>query len=123
MDLSAIKAVEKTLDILHPATDEPTGLSFVVVPQSDERVQAVRRKFQNQQLAKRNAKLNAEQAETFNKSMRAASVVGIKWKGEASFKGEQLKYTPENVELLLAETWIAEQLDAELEDTAGFFTV
>ena len=121
MDLSAIKAVEKTLEILHPATDEKTGLELVLVPQSDERVQAVRRKFQNQQLARRNAKLNAEQAEQFNKAMRAASVVGIKWKGTASFNGEQLKYTPENVELLLAVPWIAEQLDAELEDTAGFF--
>lgn len=121
MDLSAIKATEKTVDIKHPATGLPTGLQLTIVPMTDQRVQAVQRKTTNARLAKRNAKLTSEQLEAEARELMDAAVVGVTWGGTASLHGEKPKHSPETVKALLDIDWIRKQVDEELSDQESFY--
>ncbi len=122
MDLGKIKLTEAKLNVLHPVTGLETGLILGVVSDSDPRVAKVRHAFTNQRLAKQKAKMTAEQLEHFNDEILAASVVSITWTGDASWNGEQLKHTPENVKKLLEADWLKAQIAELKEDNAGFLT-
>ena len=122
MDLGKIKLTEAKLNVLHPVTGLETGLILGVVSDSDPRVTKVRHAYTNQRLAKQKPKMTAEQLEHFNTEILAASVVSITWTGDASWNGEQLKYTPENVKKLLEADWLKAQVAELKEDNAGFFT-
>lgn len=122
MDLSAIKAAAKTIDILHPATEQPTGLRVTLVPLSDPKVQAVQRSITNARLAKRNTKLTSEQIDADAMQLMTAAVTGLEWTGDSSFNGDKLKCTPDNVRLLLEQDWIKKQIDDDLGRAEGFFS-
>ena len=122
MDLGKIKAVEAKLNVLHPVTGLETGLILGVVSDSDPRVAKVRHAFTNQRLAKQKTKMTAEQFEHFNNEVLCASITSIAWTGDASWNGEQLKHTPENVKKLLEADWLKAQVAELKEDNVGFLT-
>lgn len=121
MDIASITATERTVDIKHPANGEPIGLRVTLLPDSDAKVVAARRKFLNERL-QRGKKITAEVIEAQQTSLIAAAVNGWDWAGEATFRGEKPEFNEANLRKVLKELpWIKAQLDEELGDEAAFF--
>lgn len=122
MDLSNIVAVGRTVDILHPKTKEPVGLKVDLLPDTDEKVEAARRKIQNRRLASRSIKVTAEQMDAEGIELLSAAITGWEWCGELTFRGEKPECTPENVRRVLkALPWVKKQIDEESGYTEAFF--
>lgn len=120
-DISTIVAAARTVDIKHPATAEPIGLKVTVLPDSDPKVKAARRKWLNERL-QRGMKVTAEKLEAQQLSIIEAAVSGWEWEGELTFHGEKPAFTDGNLRKVLKELpWIKSQLDEELGDEAAFF--
>ena len=121
MDISAISANERTIDILHPATGEPTGLKVTLLPGTDEKVESARRKITNRRLQSRSQKITAEQLEAEGMELLLASVSGWEW-GEATLGGEQPEFSADNVRRVLKQhKWIRDQIDREAGYSEAFF--
>lgn len=121
MDIFSIKPSTATVDIRHPATQEPIGLTIRLLPMSDKAVKAVQRRNANELYRARGMKITAEKAEANRLDILVAAVEGWEWSGDASFNGEKLECTPENVRKVLKVDWLREQVDEALGDDASFF--
>lgn len=121
MDLSTIETRERRVSLTHPATGEPLGLHVTLRPTDHEEVEKVRRRNLNKRLASRNSRITAEQAEAQAKDVLIAAVADWEWDEGASFNGEQLECTEENVRKVLSVKPIRDQIDQELGDEAAFF--
>ncbi len=120
-DLSNVVAVERRLDILHPATQESVGLVLTLLPDSHPQVKAAARKSINDRINHR-GKVSAEHIEASRISMLAASVGGWEWQGELTFHGSKPEFNPQTLQQLLKELpWVGEQVDVALTDRAEFF--
>ncbi len=120
-DLANIVAVERHLDIVHPATQEPVGLVLNLLPDNHPQVKVAARKSINDRINHR-GKVSAEQIEASRISMLAASVGGWEWQGELTFHGEKPDFSPQTLQQLLKELpWVGEQVDVALTDRAQFF--
>jgi hypothetical protein len=121
MDLSSIKPSSRPVPIKHPVTDEPTGLVFRLLPDSDPKVKAVRRKRMDAHLNRRN-KFTAVQLEAFSLDLLVAATEGWEWNGDIDFRGSKPEFNEANVRAVLKELeWARKQLDEELGDDAAFF--
>lgn len=121
MDISSITAAERVVDIKHPATAEPIGLKVTLLPDTDPKVKAARRKFLNERL-QRGMKVTAEKLEAQQLSIIEAAVGGWEWLGDLTFHGEKPDFTEANLRKVLKElSWVKSQLDEELGDDAAFF--
>ena len=121
MDISSITAAERTVDIKHPSNGEPLGLKITLLPESDAKVQAARRKWLNERM-QRGKKLTAEKAEAGQLLFLESAVNGWNWEGELTFHGDKPEFTEANLHKVLKELpWIKAQLDEELGDEAAFF--
>ena len=123
MDISSIVATERVVEIKHPATDEPIGLTVTLRPDSHPEVKKARREWTNERL-KRGGKVDADKVEALNLSLVIAAVGGWDWgDGDLSFKGEKPDFTPANLRAVLKELpWVRTQLDEAAGDDAAFFT-
>lgn len=121
MDISSITAAERVVDIKHPSSAEPIGLRITILPESDQRVVAVRRKFLNERL-QRGHKVTAEKLAAQQTSIICAAVSGWDWQGELNFHGEKPEFSEQALRQVMAElSWIKDQLDNELGDEAAFY--
>lgn len=121
MDISSIAAAERTVDIKHPATGEPLGLKVTLLPDSDGKVQAARRKWLNERM-QRGKKITAEKVEEGQLLIIGAAVKDWTWEGELTFHGAKPEFTEGNLRKVLKELpWVKTQLDEELGDEAAFF--
>lgn len=138
MDILAIQPSTISVDIKHPATGAPTGLTVECVSLEDDRVKQVERQIKNRALRGGRNTVTAEKIEDNTAEILSAAVVGWKWekpllspaKGKkAEVYGEQPDLdgdpnpplTKINVSKLLAAGWIAKQIDTALGDEAAFF--
>ena len=122
-DLSTIVAAERAIDIKHPATDEPVGLSITLLPEDHPQVRAASRKAMNDRLLGK-GKPTAEKMEAGRIDMLVASVGGWEWMGDATFQGEKPAFNDANLrKVFKLLPWVAEQVDIALGDRAAFFRI
>jgi hypothetical protein len=127
MDLSSITASANTVEIRHPATSEPIGLTINLRPPTHPDVKAVNRKLMNETLKARGGKLTAEKLEANSMDRLVAATESFAWgagaDGEpASWNGEKLEATHANVRNVYTKApWIKQQVDEALGDEASFF--
>ena len=120
-DLSSIVAAERSIEIKHPATDEPVGLLLTLLPDSHPQVRAASRKATNERLLNR-GKVTAEKMESGRIDMLVASVGGWEWKGDLHFHGKKPPFDETNLRQVFKElSWVADQADSALGDRAAFF--
>lgn len=120
-DITSIKPAERTIEIKHPVTDEPIGLTITLRPESDLAVQAAQRRFLNERLQK-GKKVTAEQIEAGTLSKVVAAIAGWEWKNGLTFHGDIPDFSEANVRKVFKELpWVRTQIDAELGDDAAFF--
>lgn len=123
MELNDIKTQTVDLDILNPATGHPTGMVLTLRPKSDPEVKAISERMVEKRRAaeRRNKPYTIQQDIADSIRIHAACVVGVKW-GEVTLNGKQPKLTPEVAADLLERDFIFEQVSAELQQSADFFT-
>lgn len=121
MDIATIEAGPRELKIVNPQTFEPIGLTFTLLPSSDERVRAAARKVQNDRLARRALKATAEQLEAQGMTLLVAHISAWKWDEGVTFSGEPLEFSEANVRKVLKKAWIRKQVDDATLDDASFF--
>lgn len=112
------------VEIKHPATSEPLGITITVASYESERVKAVARQMGNKALVQQ--KRSPRKPETIEAleertiEIAAAAIVG--WEG-VELDGKALPFTRENARTILERfPFIAEQIDAVAADRAAFFT-
>lgn len=120
-DISTIIANERTIDILHPATKEPIGLTIKLRPESHPAVREAVRKTMNDRLSGR-GKITAERLEANRLEIIIAAVGGWAWQGDTNFEGSKPEFAEPNVRKVLKHlAWIKEQVDQALAETDEFF--
>ena len=122
MDISAAFTPVSTrpLKILHPGTDEPTGLVLNLRPLTDRKVKKVKHDIQNKRLASRKFKVTSEQLENQTLEIHIACVESWEWNGDSYWGGKKLDFPEENVREVLSNPIVSDQVDADLGDIAGF---
>lgn len=123
MDILAIQPSTITVDIKHPATGSPIGLSVECVSLESDQVKAVERAIKNRALRGGRNTVTAEKIDDNTIELLTAAVVGWKW-ADGLTLGD-LKNPPlnkANVAKLMQVGWIAKQVDQALGDEAAFFT-
>lgn len=123
MDILSIQPGTLSVDIKHPATGEPIGLSVQCVSLEDDRVKAVERQIKNKALRSGRSNVTAEKIEDNTIDLLSAAIVGWTW-AEGLALGE-MKNPPlnkPNLVKMLSVSWIAKQIDTALGDEAAFFT-
>lgn len=130
MDLSKFTGLSNAfedgieVEITHPVTSKPLGLTVRVASFNSERVKAVQRRIANRSLKdnKRNPKKSAtvEELEEASNEILASAVIG--WTG-FELKGKPLECTRENVLSVLnnPDLWfIRDQIDKAADDVTAF---
>lgn len=120
-DLSTIVAAERSINITHPATGEPVGLTITLLPDSHPQVKAAERKALNERLNDRN-KPTAEKLEAQRTASVVARVDGWEWSNDLNFHGEQPEFSTAKLREVLAELpWVRDQIEQELGNRSEFF--
>lgn len=120
-DISTIVATARDIDIKHPVTDQPLGLTITLLPDTHPKVRAAARKALNDRMSGK-GKITAEQIEENQLALLCASVFGWDWQGDLSFHGDKPEFTDANLRKVLKElSWVKEQIDAELVNRTEFF--
>lgn len=121
MDIGDIQPKNRPVEILHPSTREPIGLTIVIRPLDDKRVEAVRRRNLTAAMNQR-TKPTAEQSDANAIALLVAATEELIWAPGVTFKGEVLDSSEASVKkLYLQAPWIKKQVDVELGDDAAFF--
>lgn len=124
MDLSTVVNTEAlfTLELKHPATEQPFGVTFEIRSVSSPEAKAVQRKNLDKRLERqqRGKLVKSDQAINAEIEHLAACVAGWEW-GEHTFGGEVLEYSFKNVCKVLETDWIFSQVH-EAANTIGNFT-
>ena len=109
------------VDILHPETLDPLGITMVIAGPDSTRRKMATRKAIDKRLAKRKMRMTAADLEF--EGQRALAACVISWTG-VMVEGKVLECTMENaVELFRRFPFIQEQVDAEANDRASFFGI
>lgn len=115
MDLSTLVPVERTVDVLHPVTKEPTGLKLTVAHDSDPRVIAEMRRVLDEP---RNSDDNDQDR---GRKLTMAHVVGWEWTGDATFNGERPAFSPEALAAVCKVPVVGTAVLRAVSDDAGFY--
>lgn len=122
MDISSITPSTNELNILHPATSEPIGLTISLLPLTSPPVRDVQRRITNESLRTRGKGFTSEKLDANRLDILIAATQGFKWEGDANWNGEKPEATPQLVRKIYKEVpWIREQVDNALNDEAAFF--
>lgn len=124
MDISDIKAGERTIEIVHPKTKEELGIKVHLVSLDDDRVAKTRRKILNRklQLQSKGKNVKAEEIEENNSEFVFSAMTGWEWNGDATFRGSKPEFTKDKVfEVFKSLPWFEEQIDAALGDETAFY--
>lgn len=124
MDLSTLKPSNRTIQIVHPATGEPIGLSVTLVALSDERLKKVKRRIQDDRLRldARGKHFKSDDVEENTYELLYNAMTGWEWHNDCNFKNEQPVFNKVNVEAVLKELpWVRDQIDEALGDEKAFF--
>ncbi|KQZ50725.1 hypothetical protein ASD54_10980 [Rhizobium sp. Root149] len=122
MDLLTIKPSTVDVHIKHPGTGANTGLVLEIASRDSDVVKAEFRRQLDKGLQRRsNKKMTADEIESRNLAILAASVTGWRWEGDASWGGKKLDYTKQNVLTVLSTSWVRKQVEEEADSEADFF--
>lgn len=127
MDISNITPISRRIKILHPGTQQETGLVIHLLPTTAPAVKAVKQRFTNEALMARGRnKTTAQKLEANSIELLAAAIEKWEWNegadgAQASFGGEQLELNEKNAKKVVKVEWIRAQIDEELGDDAAFF--
>lgn len=122
MDLISLKPNTITLDLKHPGTGAPLGVTLELASMDSDEVKTVTRQIANANLRSRQATQTMEKAEGSVTAILAAAIVGWTWTAPATLDGDaKPALTAENKKKLLSIPAIAKQVDAALGDEASFF--
>jgi len=138
MDLSTLKPSERTIEILHPATDLPIGIRVTLLSLEDDRMKSIRRQITDNSL-KAQAKgksFKSDELERNQHMLMFTGTTGWEWynpTGEEgddgydpdqmpSFQGEKPAYNQKNFLAIAKELyWFADQVQEAIGDTKAFF--
>lgn len=112
------------VELKHPATGQPLGITITVASYESERVKAVARAMGNKALLQQ--KRNPRKADTVEaieeRTFEIACAAIVSWEG-LELDGKPLPFTRENARTVLERyPEIAEQVDTVASDRAAFFT-
>lgn len=123
-DISQISYVEKTIEIVHPATKEPLGINVTLMSPEDKRLERIKTKIMDERLALE-AKGKNFKAEQINKNrdmILFRAMTGWEWEGETTFEGEKPEFTQANVLSVFNKlSWFRSQVDEAFSELEGFF--
>lgn len=123
MDLLSIRPNTITVEIKHPATGAPIGLTVECVSMESDEVKAVERQIKNKALRSGRNSVTAEKIDENTVAILSAAIVGWTWSGDASLGSEKNPaLNAANKAKLLSAPWIAKQIDTALGDEAAFFS-
>lgn len=138
MDLAKIKPSDRTIEILHPATELPIGLRVTLLSIEDDSMKAIRRQITDNSL-KLQAKGKAFKADELERNQHMLmfkATTGWEWynptgaEGDSGydpdampdFNGEQPAYNQKNFLDLATELyWFTEQVQEAIGETKAFF--
>lgn len=111
-----------TVDLKHPATGAPLGVSVELQSLESDAVKAIERQLKNKALRGGRNTVTAEKIEDNTIAILSAAIVSWTFSGDASL-GDDKKpaCTDANKRKLLAVPAIAKQIDTALGDEAAFF--
>lgn len=115
MDLSTLVPVERTVDVLHPKTGDPTGLKLKLAHESDPRVMEATRKVFDEARTKGNADPDR------GRKLTMAHVVGWEWTGDATFNGKRPAFSADALAEVCKIPAVATAIFKAIGDDAGFY--
>ncbi len=126
MDISVIKPVSEGLpvEIVHPATGEPLGITVRVRSSEEKVVKDVARQFLDKQtkLKARGKDLTTDDYELWRIKTLQTSIISWTWGKDVSWNGKKPDPDIEFLtELVQTATWFAEQIEDVARDTSAFF--
>ena len=122
MDILSIKPNTISLDLKHPGTGAPLGVTLELVSMDSDEVKAVTRQIANANLRAKQAVQTAEKAEGHVVAILSAAIVGWTWSAAATLDGEaKPALNAENKRKLLSVPSISKQVDQALGNEADFF--
>jgi len=123
-DISAIKPVERTVEIKHPGGGALLGIRVKLMSIDDERMQRARRKIEDRRLhlAKRNKTFTADEIDENKNFVYFTAMTGWEWYDDATFHDEIPEFNQRNVYAVFTELpWFRDQIENELGETEAFF--
>lgn len=124
MDIANIVDREQLFDLelKHPVTEEPLGITFRIRSQNSEEAKAVLRVHTNKNLQRsvKGKTVTAEQLEKQNLEEAAALIASWDW-GEHTYHGSKPELTMKTaIQMLSDEDWIFRQVVAAARDIENF---
>jgi len=125
-DISEIKVIERTIEIVHPATKAPLGIDVVLMSPRDPRLDKLRKQISQQQISAQ-SKGRVEKVDELKARRHKilfAAIISWTWKGDANWKGEKPDLTPRIFGEIAEEAeWFIDQIDEAFGDLESFFTM
>ena len=126
MDLNTLRQNDSSVvDILHPKTGVPTGISITLASQDSEEIQAAILADANKRIktAATAGRMVATAEERQASGLELLVKATLAWEG-VEMKGAPLDCTQDNVRTLYADpafAWLRKQVDAAFGDSSRFF--
>lgn len=138
MDISKLKPLERTIEILNPETDTPLGIRVRLMSIEDDRLKKLKRTFTDAKLKldSKNKALKSEEIERNANVLLFTASLGWEWynptgkEGDHGYdvdampnwKGEVPEYNQRNfIEVLVEFPQFANQISGEIDETKAFF--
>jgi hypothetical protein len=124
LDISTIKSDKAEMDLLHPATDDPIGITFTLLPMDDPDVKKAARSIQNKLQNKKKQHFTASETEANGMELMYIIITDIKWKKDVDWNGEKLTAKKSDLKKMLApakSSWIRKQLEEYIGETENFY--
>jgi hypothetical protein len=124
MDLNSLKPNERVVEIVHPRTKEPLGVSVTLLSLIDEKLTKLKRRLADNNLAnqRRGKMLTAAQAEDNEDIILFEAMTTWEWKEDNTFRGEKPAFNLTKVKEVFQELpWFKNQLREAIEDEEAFF--
>ncbi|QWY83150.1 hypothetical protein [Rhizobium phage RHph_X2_24] len=124
MDIAAIKPQEALVNINHPATQEPIGVTVSLMSINDERMKIIRRQIQDRRikLEQKGKSFKAEEIEENGYELAFRAMTGWQWEGETTFNGKKPEFEKAAVvHVFKSLPWFHEQVMDAISDEKRFF--
>ena len=123
-DISAIKPLERIVDMKHPSGSGLLGVRVKIMSVDDERMKRARRKIEDRrlQLAKKAKTFTADEIDENKNFIYFTAMTGWEWDDGVTFHDEVPEFTLANVHAVFNELpWFRDQIENELGETEAFF--
>lgn len=125
MEITSIKAHNRTMTVKHPATDAPI-VHLTLLPFDSPEIKAITRRLTDEANHKRlrGKFFKADEVENNTVELMAACLVGWEWCEGWTFHQEaKPEFNKKNVVSFLKENeWVQPQIDSEVGETKAFFS-